>query len=131
MSFAVFASPEVAGVGAHEEEPGVAMGLILQLVAGEIGIIGALYGVQTVAVGWVTHLFHSIVFATVFVAAVTVDRLNQYTENLAGSIRLSVLYGSFLWLVAAGVVMGVWLNLVGIPAAIPNLGIVSLIGHTV
>jgi signal transduction histidine kinase len=110
---------------------GVAMGLILQLVAGEMGIIGALYGVQTIAVGWVTHLFHSVVFATVFVAAVTVDSLEQYTESVAGSITLGVVYGSFLWLVAAGVVMGLWLNLVGIPAAIPNLGIVSLIGHTV
>ncbi|WP_052367620.1 histidine kinase dimerization/phospho-acceptor domain-containing protein [Haloferax sp. ATB1] len=110
---------------------GVVMGLILQLVAGEMGIIGALYGVQTVAVGWVTHLFHSIVFATVFVAAVAVDSLKQYAENLAGSITLGVLYGVFLWLVAAGVVMGVWLNLVGIPASIPNLGIVSLVGHTI
>ncbi|MDZ7745820.1 MAG: hypothetical protein U5K28_04585 [Halobacteriales archaeon] len=110
---------------------GVAMGLILQFVAGQIGIIGALYGIQTLAVGWVTHLFHSVVFATVFVAAVTVDSLKQYTESLTGTVTLGILYGSFLWLVAAGVIMGVWLNLVGIPAAVPNLGVVSLIGHTV
>lgn len=110
---------------------GVAMGWILQFVAGEMGIIGALYGVQTIAVGWVTHLFHSIVFATVFVAMASVDSLEQYTESLAGSITLGVLFGSFLWLVAAGLVMGVWLNLVGIPTAIPKLGIISLMGHTI
>lgn len=116
----------VAGVVA-----GVAMGLILQTFTGEMGIIGALYGIQTNVVGWTTHLFHSVVFGTVFVAAATVDSLNHYAESLSGTITLGILYGVLLWLVAAGVVMGVWLNLVGIPASIPSLGIVSLIGHTV
>lgn len=116
----------VAGVVA-----GVAMGLILQTFTGEMGIIGALYGIQTNVVGWITHLFHSVVFGTVFVAAATVDSLNHYAESLSGTVTLGILYGVLLWLVAAGVVMGVWLNLVGIPASIPNLGIVSLIGHTV
>jgi signal transduction histidine kinase/uncharacterized membrane protein YagU involved in acid resistance len=116
----------VAGVVA-----GVAMGLILQSFTGEIGIIGALYGIQTNVVGWITHLFHSVVFGTVFVTATTVDSLDHYVETLSGTVTLGILYGVLLWLVAAGVVMGVWLNLVGIPASIPNLGIVSLIGHTV
>jgi len=116
----------VAGVVA-----GIAMGLILQTFTGEMGIIGALYGIQTNVVGWITHLFHSVVFGTVFVAATTVDSLNHYAESLSGTVTLGILYGVLLWLVAAGVVMGVWLNLVGIPASIPNLGVVSLIGHTV
>jgi len=116
----------VAGVVA-----GIAMGLILQTFTGEMGIIGALYGIQTNVVGWITHLFHSVVFGTIFVAAVSVDSLNHYAESLSGTVTLGILYGVLLWLVAAGVVMGVWLNLVGIPASIPNLGIVSLIGHTV
>jgi uncharacterized membrane protein YagU involved in acid resistance len=107
------------------------MGLILQTFTGEMGIIGALYGIQTNLVGWITHLFHSVVFATVFVAATTVGSLNHYAESLTGTVTLGILYGVLLWLVAAGVIMGVWLNLVGIPASIPNLGIVSLIGHTV
>jgi len=116
----------VAGIVA-----GIAMGLILQTFTGEMGIIGALYGIQTNLVGWITHLFHSVVFATVFVAATTVGSLNHYAESLTGTVTLGILYGVLLWLVAVGVIMGVWLNLVGIPASIPNLGIVSLIGHTV
>jgi len=116
----------VAGVVA-----GIAMGLILQTFTGEMGIIGALYGIQTNVVGWITHLFHSVVFGTIFVAVVSVDSLNHYAESLSGTVTLGILYGVLLWLVAAGVVMGVWLNLVGIPASIPNLGIVSLISHTV
>ncbi|MEF8840223.1 MAG: hypothetical protein V5A62_01165 [Haloarculaceae archaeon] len=107
------------------------MGLILQTFTGEMGIIGALYGIQTNVVGWTTHLFHSVVFGTVFVAAATVDSLDHYAETLSGTVTLGILYGVLLWLVAAGVVMGVWLDLVGIPASIPNLGIVSLISHTV
>lgn len=110
---------------------GVAMGLILQFVAGEMGIIGSLYGIQTVAVGWVAHLFHSVVFATVFVAALTIDAVEHDAGSLGFSVAFGVLYGAFLWLVAGGLIMGVWLNLVGIPASVPNLGIGSLIGHTV
>jgi len=116
----------LAGLGA-----GLAMGVIVQAISGNVAIIGALYGIRTAAVGWVTHLFHSVVFATVFVAAISLDRLRGQTGSLAGTVALGIGYGVSLWLLAAGVVMGVWLNLVGIPTMIPNLGTASLLGHVV
>lgn len=109
---------------------GVVMGGILQSSSGQIGVIGGLYGLQTLTIGWITHLFHSVVFAVLFAALRT-----RYRADIGGSITRSVAtgvaYGLGLWLVAAGIVMGLWLNAVGIPSPVPNLGTVSLAGHVV
>lgn len=109
---------------------GTVMGAILQLFSGQIGIIGGLYGVQTLAVGWVAHLFHSVVFAVLFAAL-----SNRYRDGSAArlveSTALGVGYGFVLWLVAAGVVMSLWLEVVGIGAPLPNFGLVSLAAHLV
>jgi len=105
---------------------GGAMGLVLRALSGEIGVIGSLYGVPPATVGWLTHLFHSVVFAIVFVAALTRRRATPTAARLAA---LGVGYGVLLWLVAAGVVMGLWLNAVGVPVAVPNLTPASLLAH--
>jgi hypothetical protein len=108
---------------------GTVMGAILQLFSGQIGIIGGLYGVQTVTVGWITHLFHSVVFAILFAALWNRYRSNPPIERVFEPTLLGAGFGFVLWLVAAGIVMGVWLNLVGIGSPVPNLGLVSLAGH--
>jgi len=108
---------------------GTVMGAILQLFSGQIGIIGGLYGVQTVTVGWITHLFHSVVFAMLFAALWNRYRSNPSIERVFEPTLLGAGFGFVLWLVAAGIVMGVWLNLVGIGSPVPNLGFVSLAGH--
>lgn len=73
------------------------MGWVYWIANGGLPVIGALYGVETAAIGWITHLFHSIVFALLFVAA--------------------------------GLFMPVWLRAVGIPATLPNLPSIGLVGH--
>lgn len=110
---------------------GLAMGGILHLLAGGVGIIGALYGSPTPVVGWITHLFHSVVFATIFAGAVSHPRLTDVTAGLSRVLGLAVAFGVILWLGAAGFIMGLWLNAVGIPTAIPNLSPVSFLGHVV
>jgi len=114
----------IAGVVA-----GGLMGAILQLFSGQIGIIGGLYGVQTLAVGWITHLFHSVVFAILFATLYNRYRQGSTAASPVEPPLLGVGYGFLLWLVAAGIVMGIWLNLVGIGSPVPNLGPVSLAGH--
>lgn len=108
---------------------GSVMGAILQVFSGEIGVIGGLYGLETLAVGWTTHLFHSVVFAVLFAAIRTRYRLTGSGSEVVESVASGLAYSLILWLVAAGVVMGVWLNVVGIPSDVPNLGAVSLVGH--
>jgi signal transduction histidine kinase len=116
----------VAGVGA-----GVAMGGLLQLVTGQVAVIGSLYGVRSPVVGWVAHLFHSVLFATLAVAALRRLPLARYIDGLSGAIALGAGYGVTLWFVAAGIVMSLWLNAIGIPAPLPALDAMSLGAHLV
>jgi signal transduction histidine kinase len=106
---------------------GGAMGLLVGAVSGKLPVIGALYGVANVRVGWVTHLFHSVCFGFLFVAATatwTAD--DPWTLGALGAG-----YGAVLWLVAAGVVMPLWLRAAGVPAPVPNLALPSLGSHLV
>jgi signal transduction histidine kinase len=105
---------------------GAAMGLVMQFVAGRMAVVGSLYGVGNVAVGWVTHQYHSVFFALLFVAATASWVRDTDTRRL---VALGAGYGAVLWLVAAGLVMPLWLRAVGVPAPLPNLGLSSLLNH--
>ncbi len=108
---------------------GVLMGWLLQSLAGVMPVIGALYGVSSPVVGWIIHLFHSVVFGLAFVAMVpAAPGRDDWSWRLASA---GVAYGVALWLVAAGVVMPLWLRAVGVPAPLPNLSLVGLVGHVV
>ncbi|KAA9399197.1 sensor histidine kinase [Haloarcula sp. CBA1130] len=105
----------------------VVMGVPMQLLSGSVPVIGALYGVQNALVGWITHGFHSVVFGLVYAALVQTvpghfsDRLRYVGVALGWSL--------VLWLVAAGLIMPLWLSLVGIEASLPNLSAVALLAH--
>lgn len=110
---------------------GALMGGVLHAATGSLAVIGSLYGASATGSGWIAHQFHSAVFSTVFAVATTKSRLSAVAESLSGSVALGVAYGVLLWLVAGGVVLGLWLNAVGIQASVPNLDPVSLAGHVV
>jgi len=108
---------------------GVVMGEVLQVTTGSLAIIGALYGVPTMAVGWTTHLFHSAVFGMGFV--VLLSTRPTTARSRAKCAVFGAVYGVSLWLFAAGIVMPIWLRAVGVAAPIPMLGLSSLAGHVV
>jgi len=108
---------------------GVAMGAFFQATTGTLPVIGALYGASVSSVGWVAHLFHSAVFATVFTVVRSEIPGGLLDESVGDSVAAGVAYGLFLWFVMAGVVMGLWLNAVGVATPLPNLGPASLVGH--
>ena len=68
---------------------GVGMGLVIQFGAGTMALVGALYGFPTVFAGWVAHLFHSVVFALVFVAVVVLFPRGIWGlfEDVASAVR--------------------------------------------
>ncbi len=110
---------------------GIGMGGVLFLLTNTLPAIGGLYGIQSMGVGWVLHLFHSIIFGLIFIAIVDqipMDPDQQYIKRYG---FFGFAYGLLLWLGAAGIIMPVWLNLVGIPTEIPFLTIPSLLGHSV
>ncbi|SFC62698.1 Signal transduction histidine kinase [Halobiforma haloterrestris] len=107
---------------------GVTMGLYLDVVQGLLPVIGALYGVENPTVGWVTHLFHSLVFGLLFAAGMVRPTFRSH-DGVGKRIALGAGWGVVLWLVAAGFVMPVWLSLVGLEAPLPNLSRAGLVSH--
>ncbi|MBX0324258.1 sensor histidine kinase [Halomicroarcula sp. F13] len=106
---------------------GAVMGLLMQYLGGAVPIIGALYGTTDPTVGWITHEFHSVVFGLTYAGLVQLvpssvdDRLRYYGTAFGWAVAL--------WLVAAGLVMPLWLRLVGIPAPLPNVAATTLGSH--
>ncbi len=114
----------VAGIAA-----GLVMGGVYWLANGGLPIIGALYGVERAAIGWITHLFHSVVFALLFVAGASRSAVRTRVARPLGAGIAGLSWGVLLWFVAAGLVMPLWLRAVGIPATLPNLPWIGLVGH--
>ncbi|GAB3682556.1 ATP-binding protein [Salinarchaeum chitinilyticum] len=110
---------------------GLAMGAFMDQIADVMPVLGALYGVEHSLVGWVTHLFHSVLFALLFAAGCTVAPLDDLTASFRGSTLVGLGWGLLLWLVAAGIVMPIWMMAVGLDATIPHLTAVGLLSHTV
>ncbi len=109
---------------------GAAMGAVLAVAADTVPVVGALYGVADPTVGWITHEFHSVVFGLSY-AGTLAALPRRYTAGLRGSVGVGLAWGVWLWLVAAGVVMPLWLRLIGVPTPLPNLTVPSLTGHLV
>lgn len=108
---------------------GVVMGGYVGASSDTLVVIGALYGVENPLVGWTVHLFHSVVFAVLFAAGCTHERLQRVVGDTTWSGLAGVAWGAMLWLVAAGVVMPLWLRVVGVPAMVPNLSPLGLVSH--
>ena len=119
----------LAVVGVGGLVAGVAMGAAMNAVTDVVTVIGALYGTPAPVVGWMTHLFHSVVFAVAFAALLRGTGTLRSWRHRRRSLALGVGFGATLWLVAAGVVMPLWLRAAGLDAALPNLTLVGLGGH--
>ncbi len=114
---------------------GLVMGVLFSVLMTPVieNAIPALIGLSGGIAGWVVHMSISAVFGIVFVAASTQPRLAAVGESLGGVVSLGLAYGVLLWVVAAGVVMPLWLSAVGFPSPppLPNLGLMGLFAHLV
>lgn len=115
---------------------GIVMGIMLQMMMTPVitTAIPALYGLNGLVVGWVVHLFHSVVFGVIFaVATRSIPSLRRYTESSVRSAGLGIGYGVLIWITAAAIVMPIWLGVVGFPSPppLPNFNPLSLVGHIV
>lgn len=109
---------------------GVVYGVVSEALGGSVAGIGVFYGTANALVGWLTHEFHSIVFGFVYVGLLSVG-IERYNDGLGTYVAVGMLWALALWAVAAGVIAPVWLRLLGIPAAIPNLTGALLASHLV
>lgn len=114
----------VAGIVA-----GLAMGLYFAFLTDTLPVIGALYGVENLTVGWITHLFHSVVFALLFSAGMSYSALQWFEQRPIRTVGAAIAWGAILWLVAAGIIMPLWLRAIGESAIIPALSPPGLVSH--
>ena len=109
---------------------GGAMGLFVLADAGVIPVIGALYGVSDPLVGWITHEFHSVVFGLIYLGFLSLLPEARRHRPLP-RLGVAVAWSLALWIGAAGLIMPVWLTLVGIPASLPSVSLTGLASHLV
>jgi len=109
---------------------GAAMGVTMDVTGVGVPIIGALYGVEDVLVGVISHEFHSVVFGLGYAGLLSAVPV-AYSRGLRNRLAIAVGLAFFLWLVAAGIVMPLWLELLGLQATVPMLTVPTLLGHLV
>jgi hypothetical protein len=124
-----------AGVVAGLAGAGVMAVLISAMNAPTLAVaIPSLYGLAPPpngVAGWAVHLSHGAVFG-VGLAAVA-----RFAPVDLGSVRrcaaVGLAYGVVLWVVAAGLLMPLWLRAVGFPSPppVPNFAPPSLLWHAV
>jgi two-component system OmpR family sensor kinase len=107
---------------------GVPYGIASELLGGSVAGIGVFYGATDLVVGWLTHEFHSVVFGFVYVGLLSVV-LERYRDTVATYVAVGVAWALTLWVVAAGIIAPIWLRLLGISAAIPNVSVPLLVSH--
>ena len=114
---------------------GAVMGVLLSVLMTPVieAAIPALVGLSGGLAGWVVHMSISAVFGVIFAALVTLTPLADYTDRPLALVGVGLAYGAVLWIVAAGIVMPIWLSAVGFPMAppVPNLNPTSLLVHLV
>jgi hypothetical protein len=132
------------GTGLTEWQAGVVGGLVGGVVMGTIIsvmspatinlAIAALYGLAPPPngiAGWVAHMSHSAIFGVIF-AAIAAGA--GFGGSVGRSAIAGLIWGFVLWVVAANIVMPIWLNAVGFPGGPTLLGFAlpgSLIPHLV
>lgn len=132
--------PEEAVVGVSRERlgatalvalvAGLVMGGHVHFITGSFPVIGALYGTESLLVGVLTHEFHSLVFGLMY-AGLIVLLPGGWRIDWRAEVGMAVGWGVVLWVVASGIVMPFWLNLVGISTPMPELNPHSLVAHVI
>lgn len=111
------------------------MGILISLMKPAV-IAGAMAGLYGLApppngvAGWVAHMSHGAILGVIF--AGLVGALG-YGHSTGRSVGLGVAFGIVVWVVAAALVMPIWLQSVGFPQAppFPNFAVPSLLWHVV
>jgi len=102
---------------------GVAFGLLMQAL-GMLPMVAALVGSDSVAVGWLVHLFNSALFGAVFALV-----LGRWATTLVRAIGLGLLYGLFWWVLGALIIMPTWLGMNDMVLQVNEMAWWSLVGH--
>lgn len=87
---------------------GAIFGLIIQFWVGKMANLGLLYGSRSLALGWITHLFHSLVGAVVFILISTRKPIRPHLTKPSHSVILGLAYGFLLWPIMTIAILPIW-----------------------
>jgi uncharacterized membrane protein YagU involved in acid resistance len=104
---------------------GVVFGILMQ-VWGMMPMVAMLVGSESVALGWLVHLFNSALFGAVF--AVLVGR---WATTLAVAAGLGLAYGVLWWVLGALLIMPAWLGMTAMIFELDTNAWRSLLGHLI
>lgn len=117
---------------------GLVMGALIWIMNDAVIAVAmpALYGLApppNPIAGWIVHLFQSAVLGLIFGGLLRTEALADTVGSLPKSVGFGVAYGIVVWVVAAALVMPLWLSAVGFAQAppFPNFAIPSLLWHAV
>lgn len=134
------ASVATGSTGARPAAPELVVTVLASLVAGvfyaagsgalggSVAGIGVFYGIADPLVGWLTHQFHSLVFGFIYVSLVTLVPVGS-RDTLVAYVGVALVWAMALWLGASGVIGPIWLQLIGIPATVPNVTAQFFVAH--
>lgn len=114
----------------------VVMGLAITAVDVEtlrVAIAG-LYGYEgSLVAGWAAHLAHGTLFGVVFAAVLADPGLHRVSERLWKTTLVGVGYGLFLAFAGAGIIMPIWLGMVGFTGVpgIPYITGATVVWHVI
>lgn len=104
----------------------VAMGIAITV--GDLTVMReAIAGLYTfegnLLVGWLAHLVHGSLFGVVFAGVLSDPSFHRVTDWAWKSVLSGAVYALFLALAGAGVIMPIWLSVVGFgsPPPVPNV----------
>jgi len=108
------------------------MGIPMQFMMGTMKV-GALYGWENVAVGWMGHLFHSVVFGLIFAGIISIGPLKEYGVKFPTNLGVGAAYGLGLWVFGGVIAVPLWLQSAGVgyAPAVPDVDPVSLLAHVI
>lgn len=84
---------------------GVVMGIILQLGTELMPVFGRVLGAESVAYGWLVHLFTSAIFGLLFAVFVAFPIVRELERTVGTSALLAVIHASALSYVTIGVLL--------------------------
>lgn len=105
--------------------------LIVRVAPDQIDKIGALYGIrESPRLGLFVHINHSIVFGILYAWVVSVETLHRFAIRVAPGAILGLAFGIIVWLIAASILMPLWLGSVTSRSPqIPSVDLIFLAGH--
>lgn len=102
---------------------GVGFGILMQAM-GMLPMVGELVGNDSLAMGWLVHLFNSALFGAIFVLL-----FFRWIDALGPAALLGLVYGVIWWVLGALWIMPAWLGMNEMIFEIGDAQWQSFVGH--